>query len=78
MTKVPVVELRVTIDGQEVFGLFDGDRALGCATSERDLVLGVITEALAMICGVRPRNDNDVAASVQRKTPAHVLSIVKE
>ena len=77
MNETPIVELRVSIDGKEVFGLFENS-GLGCDDADAPLVLAALSEALTMVCGIRPRKDIDAIVSVQRATPAAVLSIVKE
>ncbi len=70
------VELSVTIDGKQVFGLFGEDMALACGDADRDLVLSALSEALVVLCGTRPRPDPDIQISVRPAGPAPVLKLV--
>jgi hypothetical protein len=72
----PAVELRISIEGVEVYALLKNDMGLMCAESERDLVRAVLAEAMVMLCGTRPRaGDPEIVFRPTKLAP--VLSIVR-
>lgn len=85
MTEPPIVELRITINGEEAFALLAGDMVLGCAAADRNLVLAALAEAMILNCGQRPRPGGGATVTLHRMgtnadgtpAPAPVLSIVR-
>jgi hypothetical protein len=78
VSDTPVVEISVSINGEQVFGLFAENRGLMCDEEDRELVWAGLAEALTMLLGVRPRPEIDAVISVRRAAPAQFLSIVRK